>query len=429
MVTGSMIGSGVFLLSGYAAGPVSGSFALICAWVFGGLMALWGTLTTAELATRFPHTGGDFLYLFRVYGKYPAFLYGWMSLVIFQSGSIGILAVFSANYFLQVFPDLYSSGVRYESLASLAVLFYTLLHSLRVTIGARFQTILTVLKAVGVVLLASVLLTATGHSSTDPSVFTESSTPVRGFARALVPIFFTYSGWNALGYVAGEVKNPKKALPVAFIGGMTATLILYLFVNGAFIRVLGVDAMRGDPMVPLTALRSVSADGWEMFLTILIFISVFSSLSVAVQAGARVVQSMGENNVFFRKVAQVHKSWKTPVFALVIQAVWSIVLIHILDIEKLVDSTTVVMVLFSALTISTVFKSRRNARDASDGSEGQFLTPLYPWIPAAYIVSCLFISAGVIQYYLSQGSVLPLWGFVFVVGGSMVFVIWRKLSR
>ncbi len=422
-----MIGSGVFLLAGYAASPVSGGVSFMLAWVFGGLMALWGTATTAELATKFPHTGGDFLYLRRVYGRYPAFLYGWMSLAIFQSGSIGILAVFSARYALEIIPFLKSADTSAESLASFIIVFYTLLHSLRVTVGARFQSVLTLLKAVGILLLGYVLFTATGEVKPGAGSPFEPASPMGGFARALVPIFFAYSGWNAVGYVAGEVKNPGRALPIAFIAGTVTTLVLYLFVNGAFLSAMGIDAMRGDPMVPLSALRSVSTRGWELFLTALIFVSVFSSLSVAVQVGARVVQSMGEHGVFFKKVAHVQPTLGTPVVALVLQGVWSIVLIHLLDLEKLVDSTTVVMVLFSALTISTVFRARKMEEIDTKHKRDRFQTPAYPWIPIAYIISCLFISVGVIQFYLSQRSFLPFLGFLFVASGTVVFLIWRKV--
>ena len=397
-------------------------------WIFGGLMALMGTLSTAELAIQFPHTGGDFLYLRRLYGRYPAFLYGWMSLFVFASGSIGILAMFSAKYAGEIFPILPDKGITAELLASIIIVFYTFLHSLKITIGSRFQTILTVTKAVGIILLGYVLLSASSNIS---PVKPEDSTTVfsfQGFARALVPVFFAYSGWNAVGYVAGDVKKPEKTLPIAFICGTTITLLLYLFINFAFLSVLGLNGMQGDPMVPLTALRALSVYRWELFLTVLIFISVFSSLSVAVQVGARVIQSMGENGVFFKKVATLHYSWKTPVVALVIQGVWSIILIHLLDLEKLVDSTTVVMVLFSALTISSLLKAHKMRSEMNHYGGKQFHTPLFPLIPFAYIISCLFISIGVIQYYLSLGSFLPFWGFGFVVVGTIIFIFWRKVS-
>ena len=151
MVTGNMIGSGIFLLAGYAAAPVPDGFTLIMAWVGGGIMALLGAFAIAELSTRFPDTGGDFLYLHRVYGPFPAFLYGWMSLVIFETGSIAVLALFSAKYTQQFFPA--SQALSVPLLASILVLLFSGIHCLKVEVGSRFQSILTVVKILGIFLM------------------------------------------------------------------------------------------------------------------------------------------------------------------------------------------------------------------------------------------------------------------------------------
>ena len=150
MVTGNMIGSGIFLLVGFAAEPVTGNSSLILAWVIGGLMALMGAFCIAELSTRFPQTGGDFIYLHKIYGPFPSFLYGWMSLVIFQTGSTAVLASFSAKYMLQFLPQLEFLSV--PGLASIILLFFTAIHCFKVQIGSRFQSILTIAKVIGIFL-------------------------------------------------------------------------------------------------------------------------------------------------------------------------------------------------------------------------------------------------------------------------------------
>ena len=155
MVTGNMIGSGIFLLAGYAAAPVPNDVTLILAWVGGGLMALLGAFAIAELSTRFPETGGDFLYLHKVFGPFPAFLYGWMSLVIFETGSIAVLALFSAKYTHQFFPA--SLALSEPMLASVIVLGFSGVHCLKVEVGSRFQSILTVVKILGIFLMVALL--------------------------------------------------------------------------------------------------------------------------------------------------------------------------------------------------------------------------------------------------------------------------------
>jgi len=182
--------------------------------------------------------------------------------------------------------------------------------------------------------------------------------------------------------------------------------------------------MQGDALVPVTVLEMLGNSKAIILVNFLILVSVLSSLSIIIQTSARILQSMGENGVFFRRLGEVHPFSKTPVIALVLQGILSIVLMFLLDIEKLVDSTTVVMVLFSALVISALLKIR--GYNYNSGKEYTFLTPLYPFVPLAYIGSALFITVGVVQYYVELGSVLPLWGLGILVAGFPVYFLWNR---
>ena len=158
MVVGIMVGSGIFLLPGYAAASVSSGWMLLVAWLLGGVMALLGALSTAELATRYPHTGGDFIYLLRVFGRLPAFLYGWMCLTVTGGGSVAILALFSAKYSVHFLPFFQQSSRAEVFIAIIIVILLTSLHCLRVTVGARFQSLLSVVKVGGIIVFAGYLL-------------------------------------------------------------------------------------------------------------------------------------------------------------------------------------------------------------------------------------------------------------------------------
>jgi len=419
MVTGNMIGSGIFLLAGYAAAPISSDITLILAWIGGGIMALLGAFCIAELSTRFPETGGDFLYIHKVFGPFPAFLFGWMSLVIFETGSVAVLALFSAKYTQQFFPA--SEALSIPMLASVIVLILSGIHCLKVEVGSRFQSILTLIKILGIFLMVSLLFGGESSPSVSSSI-KESSNPFLGFSRALTPIFFAYTGWNVAGYIGGEIHNPRKTLPLALIGGTVITTIIYIIVNLSLLKAVGLEGIQGQDMAPLIALKAVGADGWTKLLSVLIFISVTSSLSITLQtAGARVIQSMGEQGVFFKFTAQTSKKYKTPVNAILVQAFWAIVLMFSLNIENLVDSATVVMIMFSALSISTLLKVDRS----NDGGE-IYRIPFFPLIPSAYILSAVFISWGVIKFHLSQGSILPIWGLAFLIFGTVVYFIWKR---
>tara|TARA_B100001778_G_scaffold309548_1_gene291090 strand:- start:141 stop:1298 length:1158 start_codon:yes stop_codon:yes gene_type:complete len=379
-----------------------------------------GAFCIAELSTRFPQTGGDFIYLHKIYGPFPSFLYGWMSLVIFQTGSTAVLASFSAKYMLQFLPQLEFLSV--PGLASIILLFFTAIHCFKVQIGSRFQSILTIAKVIGIFLLIFLLFSSNPSEVKTPLSSAEASNPYLGFSRALTPIFFAYTGWNCAGYIAGEISNPRKTLPIALIGGTLLTTAIYAIVNYSFIKTIGLEGMKGQEMVPLLALNSVGAGQWSAFLSLLILVSVTSSLSIHTQTAAtRVIQAMGQQGIFFNFIGKINPRYYTPVNALIVQAVWTIGLMFLLDIENLVDSTTVVMIMFSALSISTLFKIDRSKNDPS-----VYKIPLFPLIPLVYIISAIFICWGVIQYHLSQNSYLPFWGLFFLISGSLIYYAWRR---
>ena len=420
MVTGNMIGSGIFLLVGFAAQPVTSDFSLILAWIGGGLMALMGAFCIAELSTRFPQTGGDFIYLHKVYGPFPSFLYGWMSLVIFQTGATAVLSLFSAKYTLQFLPQLQFLSV--SGLASIILIFLTAIHCFKVQVGSRFQSILTIIKVVGIFLMVGLLSQSKPIEVFQSYSNNSADNPYIGFSRALTPIFFAYTGWNCAGYIAGEISNPRRTLPIALIGGTLITMIIYAIVNYSFIQSIGLESMKGQEMVPLLALNAVGANHWSGFLSLLILISVMSSLSIHIQtAAARVIQAMGQQGIFFKFTGKTNPRFYTPVNALPVQAIWTIGLMFLLDIENLVDSTTVVMIMFSALSISTLFKVERKKNDSKI-----FTIPFYPLIPLVYILSAVFICWGVIQFHLSQTSYLPFWGLFFLIAGSLIYFSWKN---
>jgi len=344
-----------------------------------------------------------------------------MSLVIFQTGATAVLALFSAKYTLQFLPQLQFLSI--PGLASLILAILTLIHCFKVQVGSRFQSILTIVKVVGIFTMVAILINLKPEGVLTVNNEASSYNPYIGFSRALTPIFFAYTGWNCAGYIAGEISNPRKTLPVALIGGTLVTMIIYAIVNYSFIQSIGLESMKGQDMVPLLALNAVGAGHWSNFLSLLILISVMSSLSIHVQtAAARVIQAMGQQGIFFKFTGKTHSRYYTPVNALTVQAIWTIGLMFLLDIENLVDSTTVVMIMFSALSISTLFKVERSKSDSNI-----YNIPLYPYIPIAYIISAFFICWGVIQFHLGQNSYLPFWGLFFLLAGSIIYFTWKKL--
>ena len=237
-VVGGMVGSGIFFLPGYAAEPLANGNLLLLAWVIGGVLAILGAFCTAELATIYPHTGGDFIYLLNVYGKLPAFLYGWICLTVTGCGSVAILAIFSAKYLIPFLSHFSIANIGEIPTSIVIVVILTFLHCNRVTVGARFQSLLTMLKAGGIIILAFYFL----NVDIQPEITSEISTDNSwiGLTRALIPVYFAYTGWNCAGYISGEVTNPGKTLPMAFIAGTAMVTSLYVLLNAGFLNVLGI---------------------------------------------------------------------------------------------------------------------------------------------------------------------------------------------
>ena len=331
-----------------------------------------------------------------------------------------MLSLFSAKYTLQFLPQLQFLSV--SGLASIILIFLTAIHCFKVQVGSRFQSILTIIKVVGIFLMVGLLFQSKPIEEFQSYSNNSADNPYIGFSRALTPIFFAYTGWNCAGYIAGEISNPRRTLPIALIGGTLITMIIYAIVNYSFIQSIGLESMKGQEMVPLLALNAVGASNWSGFLSLLILISVMSSLSIHIQtAAARVIQAMGQQGIFFKFTGKTNPRFYTPVNALTVQAIWTIGLMFLLDIENLVDSTTVVMIMFSALSISTLFKVERKKNDSKI-----FTIPFYPLIPLVYILSAVFICWGVIQFHLSQNSYLPFWGLFFLIAGSLIYFSWKN---
>ena len=421
LVAGIIIGAGIFSTPGLVAQHLAHPGWVLVAWGLGGCIALAGALSLSELGAAYPHAGGDYTYLHRCFGPFPAFLYGWLFFTISGTGSIAALAVAGGDYAADLFPGLPPLGVGLALIAGLTVVNVAGLRA-----GSATQNALTALKFVALGLVVVLSLMAPGHSQPaaplagrEAAGLPLSGLPLSGLALALVPICFTYMGWNAAGYVGGEVRRPGRSIPRGLLLGTAAVTLLYLVVNAAFLHALAPAEMAGDTLVATRACTAALGDGASRVVSALVLVSIIGCINGMVLAHGRVLYAMAREGHFLQLFARVHPVRRSPDAALWLQGVWASMLMLTGTFERLVGYVTFVMVAMAAAVVIGVFVVRAR------GTEAPFRAPLHPMAPVFFVVASVWILVGVARFSPTNAVI----GTVMAVVGGVVYWIWQHLIR
>ena len=341
LISGDMIGTGIFISTGVIAAQVPSPGGVLLVWIFGGLLALTGALSCAELSASLPYAGGDYNYIREAYGKLMGFLSGWSSFLVTFSGAIAFLAVIFNEYMSFFFPVLGSKDVLFSAALPLVsinvttgtlfsifvVLAISTLHCIGVRQGTVTQNILTVIKIgslVGIILLGIFV----GKGSTEnfsPLFEWDKIAKSSVFASAFIPAIFAYSGWNAIIYIAGEVRDPERNLPKALLMGNLIVIALYLAINMVYIYGVPVTEMKGAARISEVATTALFGYPTSAWITALITISILGALNVVTMLGPRIYYAMARDGVFFKRLTYVHPKFGTPTSAIILQAVVDVV--------------------------------------------------------------------------------------------------------
>lgn len=384
VVIGGIIGSGIFINPYLVARQLDAPWLVLAAWVAGGAVAMAGAFAYAELGQLMPRAGGQYVYLGEAWHPVVGFLYGWALLFLIQTGAMAAVAITFAEYALRLVG---SSGVAPQPLAVAAIVVLSVVNYLGVKPGSRVLNVLVVLKvaALAVLILFAWFQDAAPGWLQTPRVDDSPSTAV-SFAAALIPILFAYGGWQVTNYVAEEMRDPKRHLPISLITGTLAVVVIYLLVNVAYLRTLGLDGLAATTTPAAeTAGRWLGANG-ERFVAAAIAISTFGFLSLGVLAPTRVYYAMAADGAFFPALARLHPRYQTPGAAIVMQSAWAIVLTLTGEYGDLLDTVVFADWIFFGLTVAGLFVLR--PRFAS--STG-YRTPLYPWLPAFFVLTALVV--------------------------------------
>jgi amino acid transporter len=393
VVVGSTIGSGIFRTPAGVTDRLPGPLPLMAVWVTGGLLALCGALTLAEVAGAFPDTGGIFVFIQKAYGRLPAFLFGWSELTIIRAASLGAIATTFAEYFMRVLgrdPGVAPNGDYVHYIAALAILLTASFNYVGLRTGSLVQNITTVAKYFGllfiVVLAIAIGLPRTGGHFTPVSP--PGSFSVAPFGLALVSVLWAYDGWADLTFVSGEVKDPRKNLPRALILGTVCVIGIYLLANVAYLSVMSVDEIRTSRLVAAdVAARLVGAAG-VTFVSITVMLSTFGTLNGSILTSPRVFFAMADEGLLFKKLAAVHPRYQTPYLSIALVAVLGVIFVLLRTFEQLADTFVTAILPFYMLGVASIFVFRK--RSAAEYSPS-YRTPLYPLTPILFVLATLYL--------------------------------------
>lgn len=439
MMVGIVIGSGIFLTTGIMAKSIPSASLILLAWIVGGLITLTGALTYAELGAAMPEAGGQYVYLREAYGPLSGFLFGWVLFLVTMAGSIAALGVAFAEYFGYFFPFLstkkiiFSTAIKvfknsYEYSLSIGqvvaiavIIFLSAFNYIGVVFGKIIQNIATVIK-IGTLLVFIFFGFMIGKGASID--FTVNPTGLSigqliiGFGVALVAVTWAFDGWNNISYAAGEIKNPKRNLPFSLVVGTVIITVLYALTNYVYLYALPIDEMTGVVRIAEKAATSLYGSASAGLLSAAVLISVFGALNGAIFVGSRVYYAMASDKLFFKKVAKVHPRFRTPAFAILIQAVWACILTVSGTFEQLFTYVVFITVLFYIATVASVFTLRKKYPDLPR----PYKTWGYPVIPIVFIIA----SFSILLNTLIEKPVESLAGLGFTIIGIPVYYLWKK---
>ncbi len=437
LIVGDIIGIGIFVTTGDIAQNLSSPGGILLIWLLGGLLTLAGALSCAELAASIPVSGGDYVYLREAYGPMVGFLSGWSSFLVTFSGSIALLAVVFTAFMSFFFPvlsldrvlfslDILGYPVRLSVghfFSLFVVMVLSTIHSIGVGVGAVVQNILTVLKIgaiVGIIVLAAFF----GKGSWDhfsPFLDLSKLSDPGLFGVAFIPVIFTYAGWNAVIYMSGEVKDPEKNLPKALLRANLLVIFLYLAINAVYFYAVPVEKMRGAIRVSELATTALFGYQTSAWITAIITVSILGALNVTTMIGPRVYHAMARDGLFFESLTRVHPHFSTPSNAIVIQALWASVLILTGTFGTLLSYVSVVIALFSTLTVGSLMVLRTKRPEL----KRPYKIWGYPWVPILFILANLGIGLAT----LWEKPFDALRGFGIVALGVPAYFFWKNRTR
>ncbi|MEX2109207.1 MAG: amino acid permease [Gemmatimonadaceae bacterium] len=429
IIVGIVIGAGIFKSPALVAGMAGSPGWMFAAWGLGGLVSLIGALCYAELATTYPHVGGDYHFLHRAYGPDVSFLFAWARFSVITTGSIALLAFVFGDYLSQVWP-LGTQGSALYAAAAIVVLTWVNLRGIKTSAGA--QTWFTVLEVAGLLLIVvaglSLLGDATGAAVVAKAEETASAPSLRAFGMAMVFVLLTYGGWNEAVYISAELKDERRNMVRALVISIVLIAALYLLVTWAYWRGLGLGGMAESEAIAADLLRVAFGTASAVLIAILVAIAALTSMNATMIVGARTNFAVGRDWPVLSRVGEWDELRGTPVAALLLQGAAALLLVVIGAVvgggfRSMVEFTAPVFWLFFLLAGLSVFVLRTREPHV----ERPFKVPLYPLLPLIFVAVCAYMLWSSLSYVYRQelGGLNAAWigVAVLVIGGGLLLLV------
>ncbi|MFW5968928.1 MAG: APC family permease, partial [Persicimonas sp.] len=440
IVVGSMLGVGIFLTPPEVATHLPSAALYLLAWLAGGYIAFSGAVAYAELGTRFPEAGGDYVFLQEAFDPSISFAAGWLLFAGVFTGSVATMAVPLVEYqvpvllgpIVEIDPGavLWEWGIVKLTVArAVGIGIIAALTALNI-IGTRPSTLVQILlTGVPVVLfaLAALVVFAVAEPAAAESFDAPEGPAVVRFGRAVLAVYFAYAGWNAIAYVGGEVEEPGKTIPASLLGGTAIITVLYALLAGCALFVLGVGGVQEAVEVGTASADALAGEAATYAITAVIAAVLLGSLNATILAGGRVGWAMAQRGALVESVATLHDRFETPTRALLLQAALAVLLVSTGTFEMLLEMTSVAMFVMGALTVMALFVLRRR-----DGDEAPYRATGYPWLPGSFVViSAVIVAASLYRALLGDDgmtaeSLYPVAGLVLFGLVWLGHRLWRR---
>jgi APA family basic amino acid/polyamine antiporter len=434
VLVGTTIGSGIFRSPAIIASDVDRTLLFILAWVLGGLVALAGALTLAELGGMFPRTGGIYVYIREAFGKLPAFLFGWAELVILRPAAYGAIAVTSSEYTWRLLDHdparalvgLGPLGVLTfaQALAAVYIVILGLVNYRGLKLGAIVQNVSTVLKVAAIVVL--VLLGLAMVPEVLPPVAelapraadAPEPSSLAAFGLAMVAVLWAYDGWSDVGFVGGEIRDPERNLPRAFILGTAIVVALYIAISSVYLKVVPIADMPGRPLIAADVAEALIGPTGAVFVAAAVAVSTFGTLNGSMMTGPRVFYAMAEDKLFFKALAKVHPEHGTPGAAILLSIVLGVGFVSFQGFAELADQFVIGIWPFYALSVAAVFVLRRRRPELAR----PYRTWGYPIVPLLFLVAAIYLLG---NYAIRETGKFAL-DVAIILSGVPVYWLWRR---
>jgi len=424
IAVGSCIGSGIFVTPAQIVSVLPNATLVLAVWALGGIIALTGALTFSELGGMFPRSGGVYVYLKEAYGDMTGFLYGWVTLLVINTGALAGLCVAFAEYMKIFAPDM--SEHMKVGIAAATMLVLTGINILGVSVSQGLANVFTGLKlvAIGGIIVAGFVYFDPTTVQLDFSL--RENIPANlttAMLTGLVGVLFSVGGWHHASYVAGEAIDAPRTVPRAMFLGVIIVMVTYLLVNLAYMFLLPLDVIAQTPKVAGDAIATLAPWGAKA-VAVAIALSIFGTISIYTMSAPRIYFAMAEDGIFFKQLAFVHPRWRTPVVAMLVQVVWAIAVLLFFNglFDQIITFVTFMDIAFMGLAGAAVFVFRKKKQDA----ERPVRTWGYPVVPAVFVLISAAFAINVLFERPEQA--LPGMG-ILVLGVGIFWVVKKRHVR